>query len=153
MPDSFLLEDELATVIAGLNAVQARVGNRVRTGSLEEGLTLPAVTVVVDEEELQPDLSEDSAFDDEGTGALMKTRIAVLSVARDHRTARLLSKAIAFNETKPRSGLHGYKGGHIDKATLDTEEVTPVPEADGSDKYRWVVEATYDVWYRVPAEE
>lgn len=153
MADAYLPEDEIASVIAGLAAVQARVGTRIRTGSLEEKLTLPAVAVMVDGEQPELDLNEEYEDDQDTTGPLVKGQFAVLAVARDHRTARLLSKSIAFNDTKPRSGLHGYKGGHIDSCMLVSEEVTPVPESDGSDKYRWIVEATYEVWYRVPAED
>lgn len=146
MPDSFLIEDGIREVLLALPAVANVVGSRIRPGVLDEGDTLPAIVITVRNERHENSLDQQ--------GGLVQADVIIHCISNSHRQARLLSKAVATNETDPATGLNGYGGdaggGTISSCELIDETYVPIAENDDGDTWRHVVSANYDLWYHEP---
>lgn len=145
MSEPFLIEDAIRAHLLTLSAVTALVDQRIRPGVLDEGDDLPAVVILVDDEEQQNDL--------ELAGGLVRASVHVHAIARSHRQARILTKLIAGNGTDPGTGLNAHSDDVIDSVELQHEVYTPVPEGDDGDGWRHVITAAYEIYYTAPAAE
>lgn len=107
-----LVEDLIITKLLAMTTVTAIVSTRIRPGTLAQADALPAITVVVAQEVAETDL------DDSGEGELLAgpqetITIEVCAIAKTHREARLLQKAIERNGQRPGTGLSGYTSGAV----------------------------------------
>ena len=114
MPDPILIEDRLIAKLLACSAVTAIVGNRIRPGTLAQGDTFPAVTLTVELETPQTDL-DDMGEDGQQT---IETIVEVSALAKTHREARILQKAIQRNGTNPGTGLAGFSDSIIQSVTV-----------------------------------
>lgn len=138
-----MIEETLVALLKGLSAVTAIVGEgnaaRIRPDRLDQGETLPAILMEVDEEP-QNDL--------DGIGGLVYSDVTLTCRATTKAAARALAEAIRLNGTNPGTGLAGYHGTVASvtfDATLESTVAAFTHKGDGSEAGWYDVIASYVV--------
>jgi len=140
------IEESLRTLLKTFDAVTALLGGatnpRIRPDRLDEGDTLPAIIIEVDDEEQLNDLS--------GVGGLVRADVNVKCRAATKKGARLLAWAVRTNNTDPGTGLAGYSGEAGDQtihAVLDDETPSYTPAGDGRDDGHYDVDMDFTIMF------
>lgn len=144
-----LVEDVIIAQLKAQSAVAAIVGTRIRPGVLDQADSLPAVTVIVAQENAQTDL-DDSGEGDLLSGPFELVTIEVCAIAKSHRDARLLQKAIELNGTRPGSGLNGFRSGAVLSCAKDSMVRELVDIKDDAGGKREVMRLRYSVAFGEP---
>jgi len=138
-----MIEETLVAFLKSLSAVTAIVGEsnaaRIRPDRLDQGETLPAILMEVDENP-QNDLS--------GIGGLVYSDVTLTCRATTKTAARALAEAVRLNGTDPGTGMAGHHGTVASvtfDATLESTVGAFTPKADGSEAGWYDAIATYVV--------
>jgi len=138
-----MIEETLVAFLKSLTAVTAIIGTgnaaRIRPDRLDQGETLPAILMQVDETP-QNDL--------DGLGGLVYADVTLTCRANTKTAARALAEAIRLNGTNPGTGLAGYHGTVASvtfDATLESTITAFTSKADGSEAGWYDAIATYIV--------
>jgi len=134
------IEDAVRSRVSGLAAVST-ITSTIRPYRLQQGDTLPAVVVSVDEE------THENSLD--GLGGVVSAQVRIQSLAETLAEARSLSEAI--RGTGGTTGMAGYTGTvssvGIQASILQRKQFDFTPYSDASDEGFYSVDSVYLIQY------